>query len=290
MGEEELGLDGDKPRYPVTDLKTFLQDIGNHQKVMILNFVQWAQTKNGKEAYLRALDVDLHCPICESVQTFRCEVDPQVDEGEDELVLVVYECTSCSDEVKTYVLKTTIEEDPDLTHGIVYKIGENPPLAPRSPKRLMNLIAEHRELFLKGRRAEMEGLGIGAFTYYRRVVESAKDAIFDAMIKVARLEGEDAMVVELEAAKKEIQFTKAVDAVKHGIPKTLEIHGENPLKLLHGALSEGVHALSDEDCVQLAHAVRVVLVKFAGRLADVVQEDAEMAAAVKQLRQKRLKK
>jgi hypothetical protein len=46
--------------------------------------------------------------------------------------------------------------------------------------------------------------------------------------------------------------------VKHGIPQARLINGHNPLTLLHNALSAGLHEQSDETCLELAQAVRVV--------------------------------
>ena len=55
-------------------------------------------------------------------------------------------------------------------HGTCYKFGEDPPYGqPVSPK-LLRLIQPDSDMFLQGRRSENQGLGIGAFTYYRRVV------------------------------------------------------------------------------------------------------------------------
>ena len=60
------------------------------------------------------------------------------------------------------------------------------------------------------------------------------------------------MLADLEAAKNETQFSKAIDAVKHGIPQALLINGHNPLTLPHSALSEGLHEQTDEVCLERA--------------------------------------
>jgi hypothetical protein len=88
---------------------------------------------------------------------------------------------------------------------------------------------------------------------------------------------------ELEAAKKEVQFTKAVEAVKHALPQSLLVNGQNPLSLLHSALSLGVHELSDEECLELAASIRIMLIEFAERLAQAMKDEAELNEAVKRL-------
>src|SRR5688572_15166432 len=45
------------------------------------------------------------------------------------------------------------------------------PPGPRALERLLRLIGKDRDTFLKGRQSENQSLGIGAYVYYRRVVD-----------------------------------------------------------------------------------------------------------------------
>jgi hypothetical protein len=63
------------------------------------------------------------------------------------------------------------------------------------------------------------------------------------------------------------------------------VNGHNPLTLLHRALSGGVHELTDERCVELAHDVRVVLVELAERLGQALRDEAELNTAINRLLQ-----
>lgn len=117
----------------------------------------------------------------------------------------------------------------------------------------MNLMGGERDAYLKGRRCENQGLGIAAFAYYRRVVENQNAKIIGEILKVAeKLNADPALIEDLNAAKQETRFTEAVNRVKHGLPQVLLMNGHNPLTLLHTALSEGLHATSDEECLELA--------------------------------------
>ena len=168
--------------------------------------------------------------------------------------------------------------------GELQKFGEIPPFGPPTPAKLITLVGEERDYFLKGRKAENLGLGIAAFAYYRRVIENQRNRVFDQIIKVAsKLSAPREMIQDLENAKKETQFTKSVEAVKHGIPQTLLISGHNPLLLLHAALSEGLHAQTDEQCLELATSIRVVLTDFVERSAAALKEEAELVSAVSKL-------
>ena len=114
------------------------------------------------------------------------------------------------------------------------------------------------------------------------MVENHKDQILDEIIKVSKKIAPE-MVDGLELAKKENQFSKAVESVKNGIPQALLINGQNPLTLLHSALSEGLHAQTDEECLDLAHDVRVVLSELAERLGQALKDEAELNKAISRL-------
>src|SRR5262249_16626592 len=156
-----------------------------------------------------------------------------------------------------------------------YKFGELPAFGPPTPARLIRLFGDDKDLFLKGRRSEIHGLGIGAFVYYRRVVESHKNQIFDAILKVARaINFPQEKIDLLEQAKTETQFTKAIEEVKDAIPESLLINGHNPLTLLYRPLSEHLHGKTDADCLELAEAIRVVLIELAEKIGIALNEQS----------------
>jgi hypothetical protein len=143
-------------------------------------------------------------------------------------------------------------------------------------------------IFLKGRTCENQALGVGAFAYYRRVVENHKDQLLDEIIKVCRkLAGtSQEFIAQLEEAKTLISFSESVDHIKAALPDALLIDGRNPLSLLHTALSVGLHVETDDECLEYAHNIRVVLAGFVERLAELRKDDRELADAVKRLLKK----
>ena len=224
-------------------------------------------------------------------QSAECEQNTWHDpDKEDKVIsqryptdLVTYKCRHCMQSEKIYALIFR-ENGQNLE---VTKFGEWPPFGPPTPAKLITLIGPDRENFLKGRRAENQGLGIGAFAYYRRVVENQKNRLLDAIIKAAKEESADPAITKLlEDAKNETQFSKAIENVKPGIPESLKLNGHNPLTLLHTALSEGLHADSDEDCLKYATHVRTILGMLAERM-DMLRADREkLKAAFSELQNK----
>ncbi|MGB3609888.1 MAG: hypothetical protein WA987_05875 [Cellvibrio sp.] len=198
---------------------------------------------------------------------------------------ISYICRNCSKNEKIFAVFSSFNSEDDKWYAMKY--GELPFFGPPTPPRTYKLIGGEQSLFIKGMRCENQGLGIGAFVYYRRVIENQKGRIFDEILKVVKkINPDNEVIEELERAKKETQFTKAVDSIKHALPQALFINGYNPLTLLHSALSEGVHAHDDAGCLELAADVRTVLFEFAERLGEALKEEATLNSAVNRLANK----
>ena len=200
-------------------------------------------------------EIQLHCTddACNGTRFFRCidEDDVRIPSDTYRFFYTTYLCSNCQKTEKTFSLAA--KRDSGGVSGKCYKFGELPFYGPPTSPRLIKLIGPDREVFLKGRRCENQGLGIGAFVYYRRVVENQKNRILDEIIKVSKkLDVDTSIITALEAAKEETQFKKALASVKDAMPQALLINGHNPLTLLHSALSEGLHDKTDEECLELA--------------------------------------
>jgi hypothetical protein len=121
-------------------------------------------------------------------------------------------------------------------------------------------------------------------SYYRRVVENQKNRLIGEIIRDAERRNADAEVVAtLRRAQGETQFSRVVDMVRDAIPDVLHIKGHNPLKLLHKALSEGLHAKSDEECLRIANSIRIVMGQLAEQMAEVLKDARELDDAVNRL-------
>lgn len=230
--------------------------------------------------------LQLHCEKCDGLRIFRFKKDKEITtlSGSNyKFIYVHYICSNCEDTNKTFSLAVKLDSN-DTNSGLAYKFGELPPFGPQTPSKLISLVGRERDNFLKGRRCETQGLGIGAFTYYRRVIESQKDKILSEIIKVSKSLNlpKDKLEI-LELALSETQFTKALDLAKDALPESLLINGQNPLTLLYRALSEGLHNLSDEECLSIAHDIRLVLGELSERLAQALKDDNELTQALSRL-------
>lgn len=193
---------------------------------------------------------------------------------------LLYTCRHCQITKKIFAVYVA-NAVPD-GRGTAIKIGESPPFGAPTPPRVISLIGPNRDLFLNGRRAENQGLGIGAFAYYRRVVENQKDHIFNEIIKIAkRIGAKEELLEELTSAKADFRFDRAIDTIKTGIPESLKVRGgHNPLTLLHSALSKGLHQESDTECLKFARSIRLILTDLAERIDLALKEQKDLNEAV----------
>lgn len=112
-------------------------------------------------------------------------------------VFVTYRCTNCTTTGKVFGLKAERFSETDNADRCT-KIYQEPTFGEPIPKRLFKVIGEdNREPFLQARRAIARGLGIGAYAYYRRIVENTKFALVDSVVDVAQATNASSEQIEL---------------------------------------------------------------------------------------------
>jgi hypothetical protein len=289
---------------PETDesitLQAFLENIPPGRKVLLAvsSFEKkWAPgspvTAGSGHHYLfgNIPEISLHCthPSCDRVQYFRASMDSNKDAAgfvvrtEPFDLFLYYVCRNCAKTFKTFSLRI-LSTNLDVSKVFGFKFGETPPFGPPLPAKLLQLAGAHGDLLKKGRQSENQSLGIGAFAHYRRVVELQKSRLIDELENaIERLGGNPKAIATLESVREEGQFSKALEQMADVTPKELFVSGQNPLKLLHGPLSIGLHGLSDEECLQKAHSIRVVMAALLERIQMVTEEKSELDAAIKDL-------
>ncbi len=220
---------------------------------------------------------------CNGERLFKNTGTVTLQEDRNTNTYVYYRCKNCSEAVRVYSLAAQF--DLNKPSGVMFKFGEYPQFGPPTPAKVIRVLGAEKDYYFKGRQSENQGLGIAAFAYYRRVVENQKDKIFDEIIRTVKKinPGDTVFIAELEAAKKENQFSKAVESIKHAIPQILLIDGHNPLTLLHSALSEGLHAKNDEECLEIATSIRVVLTEMVERMSSALKDSTELKSAVSRI-------
>lgn len=234
----------------------------------------------------------LHCELCR--QDLQFDPDPSaadgvLEPGREYFVYLRYTCRNCRKHSLDLPLRIWVLAnagcDERFPETRVVKIGQWPPFGQRLPSNLQSLTDPH-DLFLhRGRRCEAQSLGIGAFAYYRRIVEDGWSRLLDKVEAVWKREFPDSPNPAFATARAERRFSAAVTSLRDVIPPSLKIHGANPFLLLHSATSADLHSATDEDCLRRAADIREVLVEFAERLQQLARDDAKLREAVTRLRE-----
>ena len=189
-------------------------------------------------------------------------------------VFLTYTCNNCKETTYIYAIRGTYD-------GVVVKFGQVPPHAPVVPGRVRSLVKDDWPLLRRGVSCEGRGYGIGAYAYYRRLVDNTWQRLIREIRDVATQEGADnAIIQQLNEAIEMTEFSRAVDHIKDAIPRSLFIEGRNPLTLLYKATSKGLHELTDDQCLSLAGAIRRVLFALAERSAALLKDRAAMKSAL----------
>jgi hypothetical protein len=144
-------------------------------------------------------EIQLHCgaSACNGVRIFK----PKMPNGTDYLPLqksvesyfLRYQCRNCNDSTKHFAVLRQLRDD---NRVLLHKTGEYPAFGPPIPARAISLVGPDRELFLRGRRCENQGLGVGAFAYYRRVVDHQWRRLLEEIIRVAHVVGSPAETIK----------------------------------------------------------------------------------------------
>lgn len=224
----------------------------------------------------------LYCPnsVCSGVRFFDSYQTKKVTLSEKwSRIFLHYSCANCRTHSKIFAIMA--RWNTDIDEGEAIKVGEWPPFGPKISVRVISILGENKDLFLMGRRAEIQGLGIGALAYYRKVIENQKDHIIDEIIRVVRRTGSPEPHIEkLKSAKMEKRFKEAVELISDALPQALLINGYNPLALLDQAISKGSYAHNDTDALKLATALRRILSELAERVVRALEDQTDLDEAV----------
>ena len=291
MTDEEattLESEEEQPEEKLIPWKQFLEEypVNTYQKVT--EYYMKTSHTQGTNLRRETPILRLWCPNenCQGIRNFagKWERFDTISVSNEKWIwdFLTYTCRDCGERSKTFCIAARVIEGINI--GEVIKIGEYPEPHINIPSGLPKLLGEDYPIFEKGLKCEKQGLGIGAFAYYRRVVDNQKGQLINRIIEVAhKLNAKPEMIGKLEKASKAKQFSRAVDTIKDAIPESLLVNGHNPLKLLYKALSIGLHEKSDEKCLEKAHIIRMVLSDLAERIQQALREQAELKRAVSDL-------
>ncbi len=211
--------------------------------------------------------ISFHCSRCSKETTWTVSFRRE----ERLLFFVEYQCTLCGGENLSIVYRIskrvpkaymgpTGQETMHLS-AQVQKIGQFPPLSIDIPKSLeKSLGPEGTALYKKALINRNEGYGLGSITYIRRVVEDRTDELIEVAAQLAETHGIDpGIVAKIRAVKNErATYEEKLRIAATVLPDSLVVDGANPLGVLYGLVSQGVHDLSEKQCIDVADETKSV--------------------------------
>jgi len=206
----------------------------------------------------------LFCKKCKKDERkFKCykyTVEPILAEMPSMLAYIGYKCVECETQVVNYILYINHDKN------YLMKVGQWPSWLPIIGKDFEKILGDNLNIYKKGLYCENEGCGIGAFAYYRRVVENTIYGLLDDLAEA--IKADDTLSADNKAKysavyKKVKEAQNATDKIEIAIEmvpqELIECVGTNPLKILHSTLSIGLHSEPDEKCLQSAVNMRTAL-------------------------------
>jgi hypothetical protein len=153
--------------------KTFLESApANASKKVSALALAHADNRGGYYYRLPKIRIQLHCQVDGGLRWFDWTSGDDVLRSTWDYEFITFKCRDCGCYTKTYAVLTVRAKD-DATDAEVMKLGEYPPFAAPISQKVEKLLDKpDLELYRKGMRAEAQALGIGAATYFRRIVDS----------------------------------------------------------------------------------------------------------------------
>jgi hypothetical protein len=228
--------------------------------------------------------IRMYCKTCDCLQTFNMSnnYDDNYSFGEQcsgKVIRVIYLCTACRKYEYFFLIQ--------FADGYVTKVGQYPPWDITPDKNLVELLGEHKDYYKKGLICESQGYGIGAYAYYRRIVETIIDSLLDSIGELIA-EGEKRQYLEaLKKTKETIVAQEKIELVKDLLPEILRPDGMNPLGQLHSTLSEGLHAKTDDECLEIAGSIRDILVFLVNQILQTKESSKKFTNRMRRLLEKK---
>jgi hypothetical protein len=184
-----------------------------------------------------------------------------------------YECRNCGVNTTWYCFIWK-EQEKD---NVFVKVGQYPELDERVPEALeVSLDGPDLKLYKNALRMRNFNLGVAAVAYMRRIVENRMNDMLQILHESAIAHNTPAeLLARHEAIKKDKRFSEKVDYAGELLPSSLRPRGKpNPMAILHELASEGLHAKTDEECVEIFDSCRKTFEYVFGKL-RIETEDAK---------------
>lgn len=230
--------------------------------------------------------ITAYCDVCKSPRSFSESRSAWAESNraapiQGNMVVILMVCSHCERFHRAYILRF---HDTDKK---VMKAGQYPPWDLGIDAPMARLLGEHEGVFRKGFVCESQGYGIASFAYYRRIVENVIDKLLESIEDLIEDKEKAAYTTALEQVKTTRQTSEKIALVKDLLPSTLRPGGINPLGVLHGHLSEGLHQDDDDSCLSRSTSIRTILTFLVNQVQNTKDTANEFTEAMRKLLDKK---
>ena len=237
--------------------------------------------------YRRSLwikEIDAFCENCRQLRPFQSEDEPS-RRFEDAILpsmggigsvsinrslktgtsYLKFTCVSCRSSQREYHVEQIVNEETIR----LQKYGERPRKRLERNPVLQRFLKDDLDNYEKAVICLSYEYGVAAFAYFRRVVENNINGLLDLVQEDAKSSGADTQVTAaLAELRKDSPMSEKIKIANHALPAYLNPDGLNPLSRLYQVLSEGVHNLSEEECLSKARQTSECLAYLVSELAS----------------------
>lgn len=167
-----------------------------------------------------------------------------------------FTCVTCRKERHEYLVEQILCDETIK----IQKYGQLPRKHLERDRTLQKFFSDDSDNYEKAVVCLSHGYGIAAFAYLRRIVENNTIKLIDLVLDDVNSSEPDPKILEaLSELRKESPMSDKIKIANEALPVYLKPEGLNPLGRLYQVLSEGVHSLSDEECLNRANTVKECL-------------------------------
>lgn len=216
-------------------------------------------------------EIDAYCDVCEQFRPFQ---DLRSSGGGAGMAVSAlksgtsyfqFSCVSCRKTHREYLVEQVLDEE----NIRLQKYGELPRSKLVRNRALQKFLKDDLDDYEKAIVCLSHEYGVAAFAYFRRVVENNIKRLLDLVQEDAQSSGGDQQTLSaIGELRKDAPMSDKIKVANLALPSHLNPDGLNPLGRLYQVLSEGVHSLSEAECLVKAKATSECLTFLISELAS----------------------
>lgn len=195
-------------------------------------------------------------------------------------------CQSCKRNIDFLIRTTSDNTWEERVHGLdvfIQKVGQFPSYEVGLNSNLKKYLStEDNSNYKKALACLSISFGIGSYAYLRRIIQNEIVKIIKDISELD-FDGADQVSIAYQKYLKDSQMSKLIDILNKHVPQSFNELGDNPIKLLYAQLSGGIHEFSDDECMEKAINIDILINYVVKKLYDEKFHLKEVRTALKNL-------